>query len=85
MRNIDLRARVLVVVLFLCLIPQLCQLGILISKLLVILELLLEVDIGGRRRTRDSLALLNCRAIVDRLPPLLQVRELAEVDAREVS
>jgi len=84
-RNIlDSRARVLVVELLLCLISQPLQLGILVRKLLVILELLQEVHIGVRRGTRDSLTLLDCRTIVDRLPPLLQVRELAEIDAREV-
>lgn len=85
MRNIvDSRARVLVVELLLCLVSQPLQLGILLRKLLVILELLLEVHIGVRRRTRNSLTLLDCWTIVDRLPPLLQVWELAEVDPGEV-
>lgn len=48
MRNIHLRARVLVVVLLLCLIPQLFQLCVLLREFFVVLELLLEVDIGVR-------------------------------------
>ena len=82
--TVDSRARVLVVELLLCLVSQPLQLSILVRKFLVILELLLEVHVGVRRGARDSLTLLNCRAIVDRLPPLLQVRELAEVDAGKV-
>lgn len=69
--TVDSRARVLVVELLLCLISQPLQLGVLVGKLLVVLELLQEVYVGVRRGTRDALTLLNCRAIVDRLPPLL--------------
>jgi hypothetical protein len=68
---IDSRARVLVVELLLCLVSQSLQLGILVRKLLVILELLQEVFVGVGRGSRDVLTLLDCRAIVDRLPPLL--------------
>jgi hypothetical protein len=82
--TIDSRARVLVLELLLCLIPQSLQLGILLGKLLVILELLQEVDVCVWRGTGEVLSLLDCRAVVYRLPPLFEVLELAEVNAREV-
>jgi hypothetical protein len=83
-KTIDSRARVLVLELLLCLISQSLQLGILVSKLLVILELLQEVDVGVWRGTGEVLSFLDCWAVVDRLPPLFEVLELAEVNTREV-
>jgi hypothetical protein len=79
-----LRRSVLVIVLLLCLVSQLLQL------VLILLEFWLFLQPSLIRRIRDLAlaryrrALLNRGPVIDSLPPLLQVGELGEIDAREV-
>lgn len=78
-----LRRGVLVIVLLLRLLQDALQLFVLRFELRVVLQLLLERVVGNTRLAWHSDTLLDRRPAVDLLPPLVQVRELFEVNASE--
>ena len=59
------------------------QLIVLLLRLRVVLQLLLEWIVSHRRFARDPESPLHCRASVDALPPLVQIFKLLEVHARD--
>lgn len=79
-----LRARILVVVLLFGLLPELLELILLLLKLRLRLESLLILGIDDLALIWDRSTRLHSRAVVDPLPPLLEVRELGKVDTTEI-
>lgn len=79
-----LRARVLVVVLLFGLVAKFLELVFLLLKVRLRLEPLLVLCVDDLTLARHSSTLFDGRALVDSLPPLLEVRETAEVDTGKV-
>lgn len=84
LQRAHLRARILVVVLLFGLLSELLELILLLLELRLSLESLLILGIDDLALIWDRSAGLHSRAVIDPLPPLLEVRELGKVDTSEI-